>query len=79
MYHLIARSPHGLLLQILAGLITYLLLAIYCHEQHGETVSINRVREIRSKIRNEAVEDANFAGLSPPDFVDLNFDAFASI
>lgn len=77
-YHLIARSPHGLLMQILAGLITYLLLAIYCHEQHGEAVSINRVREIRSKIRNEAAQDANFAGLSPPDFVDLNFDAFAS-
>jgi len=26
--------------QILAGLITYLLLAIYYHEQHGESVSI---------------------------------------
>jgi len=32
----IARSPYGLLMQILAGLITYLLLAIYCHEQYGE-------------------------------------------
>ncbi len=31
-YHLIARSQHGLMIQILAGLITYLLLAIYCHE-----------------------------------------------
>lgn len=38
-YHLISRSQHGLMIQILAGLITYLLLAIYCHEQHGEPVS----------------------------------------
>lgn len=52
-YHLIARSEHGLMVQILAGLITYLLLAIYCHEQHGEKVSIKRVRELRAKINNE--------------------------
>jgi len=52
-YHLIARSKHGLMVQILSGLITYLLLAIYCHEQHGEKVSIKRVRELRNKIRNE--------------------------
>jgi transposase len=38
-YHLIVRSQHGLMIQILVGLITYLLLAIYCHEQHGESVS----------------------------------------
>ena len=52
-YHLIARSRHGLMVQILAGLITYLLLAIYCHEEHNEKVSIKRVRELRCKIRNE--------------------------
>jgi hypothetical protein len=52
-YHLIARSEHGLMVQILAGLITYLLLAIYCHEQHNEKVSIKRVRELRIKIQNE--------------------------
>ncbi len=52
-YHLIARSQHGLMVQILAGLITYLLLAIYCHEEHGERVSIKRVRELRTKILNE--------------------------
>ena len=55
-YHLIARSKHGLMVQILAGLITYLLLAIYCHEQHGERVSIKRVRELRIKIQNETRE-----------------------
>jgi hypothetical protein len=52
-YHLISRSRHGLMIQILAGLITYLLLAIYCHEEHGEHVSIQRVRELRTKIINE--------------------------
>ena len=55
-YHLIARSPHGLMAQILGGLITYLLLAIYCHEEHKERVSIVRVRELRIKIRNELPE-----------------------
>ena len=39
---------------ILAGLITYLLLAIYCHEQYREKVSVKRVRELRIKIQNEA-------------------------
>lgn len=76
-YHLIARSPYGLLVQILAGLITYLLLAIYCHEEHGERVSINRVRELRNKIRNEAAEDAA-QGLVPPDIIDLDFGAYAT-
>lgn len=53
-YHLIARSPYGLMAQMLGGLITYLLLAQYCHEKHGESVNIKRVRELRIKIRNEA-------------------------
>ena len=52
-YHLIARSEYGLMVQILAGLITYLLLSIYCREQHNEKVSIKRVRELRIKIQNE--------------------------
>jgi len=42
--------------QMLGGLITYLLLAIYCHEEHNERVSISRVRELRIKIRNELIE-----------------------
>jgi len=41
------------MVQILAGLITYLLLAIHCHENHGEPVTIKRVRELRIKIQNE--------------------------
>jgi len=52
-YHLIARSEYGLMVQILSGLITYLLLAIYCREQHNEKVTIKRVRELRIKIQNE--------------------------
>ncbi len=52
-YHLIARSPYGLMVQILAGLITYLLLAIHCHKNYQEKVSIRRVRELRTAIENE--------------------------
>ena len=57
-YHLFARSKNGLMVQILSGLITYLLLAIYCQEQHGESVSIRRVRQLRNQIRNEATQQA---------------------
>ena len=52
-YHILARSEYGLKVQIFAGLITYLLLAIYCHEKHGEKVSIKRVRDLRYQILNE--------------------------
>jgi hypothetical protein len=53
-YHLIARSEHGLFVQILSGLITFLLLSIYCQNKHGEKVNIKRVRELRNKIMNES-------------------------
>lgn len=52
-YHLIARSAYGLMVQILAGLITYLLLAIHCHKLYQEKVSIRRVRQLRTAIENE--------------------------
>jgi len=52
-YHLIARSKYGLMVQMLGGLITYILLAMYCHNEFGEKVSIKRVRELRIKIKNE--------------------------
>ena len=71
-YHLIARSWYGLMVQILAGLITYLLLAIYCHEEYREKVSIKRVRELRIKIRNEARAIENME-LQPQT---LNFDQY---
>ena len=61
-YHLIARSEHGLMIQILAGLITYLLLSIYCRREHNETVSIKRVRQLRIKIQNEiSSSNVNFS------------------
>lgn len=53
-YHILARSQYGLMVQIFAGLITYLLLAIHCQEEHSEAVSIKRVRELRFRIKNEA-------------------------
>jgi hypothetical protein len=44
------------MVQILGGLITYILLAIYCHNEYGEKVSNKRVRELRIKIVNESRE-----------------------
>ena len=61
-YHLISRSAYGLMVQILAGLITYLLLAIYCHENYQERVSIKRVRQLRILIQN----DLRGAGIGDP-------------
>ena len=53
-YHLISRDRHGMLLQLLAGLITYLLLALYCYQFYGERQpSIRRLRELRRHIRRE--------------------------
>ena len=52
-YHLIARSPYGLMVQILSGLMTYLLLAIYCQKHFQEKVSIRRVRQLQIQIENE--------------------------
>ncbi len=53
-YPLIARSSYGFMVQVLGGLITYLLLAIYCQKHFQERVSINRVRALRINIQNEA-------------------------
>ena len=58
------------MIQMLAGLITYILLAIYCHDEHGEPVSIHRVRQLRNQIlneyRTECIESA-MQGLPIPD------------
>jgi hypothetical protein len=53
-YHLISRSQHGLLLQLLAGLVTYLLLVLYFHQQYGKRPSIRRLRQLRRQIRQES-------------------------
>ena len=63
LYHLIARSKYGLMVQILGGLISYLLMAIYCHEQFGEAVSIKRIRQLRNNIQNEIrISSVAYAG-----------------
>jgi hypothetical protein len=77
-YHLIARSPYGLMMQILAGVISYLLLALYCHEGYSEKVSIRQVRELCCNIRNEAAEDATATGVGLPDTINLDFGTFAT-
>lgn len=64
-YHLIARTQYGLMVQILAGLIAYLLLAIYCHNEFKERVSIKRVRQLRNHIKNEARFDITAKPLKP--------------
>jgi len=70
-YHLIARSEYGLMVQILSGLITYLLLAIYCYEEHNEKVSIKRVRQLRIKIHNELLTSSVNTG-NPQNFKEHN-------
>jgi len=52
-YHLIAKTRYGLMVQMLAGLITYVLLAIYCHNQFDKKVSVRRIRQLRIQIKNE--------------------------
>jgi len=50
------------MVQILGGLITYLLMAIYCHEEFNEKVSIKRVRQLRIKILNELFNGQDNSG-----------------
>jgi len=57
-YHLFTRSENGMMVQIPSGLMTYLLLAIYCHEEDGEHVSIRRRRQLRIQSRNETIQQA---------------------
>ena len=53
-YHLISRNRHGMLLQLLAGLITYLLLMLYCYLlYYDRKPSIRRLRSLRQRIRQE--------------------------
>jgi hypothetical protein len=53
-YHLISRNAHGVLLQLLAGLVTYLLLLLYFQQCYGEPPSLRRLRQLRRQIRREA-------------------------
>ncbi len=57
-YHLIARSQHGVFMQLLAGLCSYLLLAIYCFKRTGQLPSITQLRQLRQTLRKERVLSA---------------------
>jgi hypothetical protein len=74
-YHLIARSPYGLMMQILAGLITYLLLTIYCHKLFGKSVNIERLRKIRIQIQNEL--RSTFTEPNPHEFSEWTYSVQA--
>jgi len=52
-YHLIARSEYGVMVQILGGLISYLLMRRYCHDNFNEKISIRRIRQLRNDIQHE--------------------------
>lgn len=54
-YHLISRNHHGVLLQLLSGLMTYLLLVLYFGYRYGERPSIARLRQLRWQMRQETV------------------------
>lgn len=43
-----------MLLQLLAGLATYLLWVLYFHQRYGERPSRQRLRSLRQQIRQEA-------------------------
>ncbi len=49
-----AHFPYGVLLQLLAGLITYLLLVIYFRQRYGERPFLRRLRQLRWDIRQES-------------------------
>lgn len=67
-YHLIARSEYGLMVQIMGGLITYLLMVIHCHENYNEKVSIKRIRELRTKILNELFNGQGDTAMADEEF-----------
>jgi len=49
------------MVQIFGGLITYLLLAIYCYKTNNERVSVKRVRQLRIQIQNELRDSGSYA------------------
>jgi hypothetical protein len=44
-------DTYGLMMQLLAGLITYLLLVIYFYQRYAERPSVSRLRQLRRDIR----------------------------
>ena len=68
-YHLISRNPHGILVQLLSGLITYLLLVIYFHQRYGQRPCVKYLRQLRWDIRHET---------QPPIQIDISFIILAN-
>jgi len=62
-YHLIARSPYGVMMQLLAGLITYLLLVIYFYRRYAQRPSLSWLRQLRRDIRKERALDSVMTSL----------------
>jgi hypothetical protein len=52
-YHLIARSAYGLMMQLLSGLITYLLIVLYFNWRYSQGPSLSLLRELRRDIRRQ--------------------------
>ena len=52
-YHLISRNPHGVLVQLLSGLITYLLLVIYFHQKHRQKPCVKLLRKLKWDILHD--------------------------
>ncbi|MBM3243108.1 hypothetical protein FJZ31_43165, partial [Candidatus Poribacteria bacterium] len=48
-YHLIARSPYGVMMQLLSGLITYLLIVIYFNWRYSDGPSAKRQEAKKNK------------------------------
>jgi hypothetical protein len=57
------------LVQMFGDLATYPLVAIYCHDELGETVNSKKVRELRIKTVNES---RNTDKMCPQDYNDNN-------
>jgi hypothetical protein len=75
-YHVLARTKYGLMAQILGGLITYLLLALYCRQYYNEKVSIKRVRQLRIEIQNDPRGLDNV--LDKPDYFTIREGPFSA-
>lgn len=52
-YHVLSRSRYGFNVQLVAGLITYLLMAIYCKALFNDKVRIDYIRQLRIAITNQ--------------------------
>lgn len=50
------------MVQIFGGLISYLVIAIYCHEEFNEKISIERIQQLRTKILNELFQSKDSSG-----------------